>query len=127
MSVVAASSFIYAPLFEHTRPNHKDYPSDTIQYYSAQFAKFIQDPHFVVIVALDTYDLDERSKSIAVIPEDTRPRRFAAGDEVIVGVTVWKLKSDSARVGEFYDSTGKIFTRIPIALSFGVRFGVEYC
>jgi hypothetical protein len=65
----------------------------------------IKNPEMIVLMIVDKYDPDESSATEATIPADngwTPPER---GEEVIVGIAVWKLEPGSRRVEHFQPSS----------------------
>lgn len=64
-------------------------------------AEFIRSPRHIVLVAVDSYDPDESSKTKAIIPEDNGWKPPDAGAEVVVGIGVWQLEASSPRIGQF--------------------------
>ena len=99
IGIVIVSSFRSNPKFAWQRAYHEQFPVDTLAWYSGVVASYLRDPNFVVVVALDKYDPDERSKSIAIIPvEETELKK---GDPVIVGACAWRFEEGSKRKGQF--------------------------
>jgi hypothetical protein len=59
IGLVAAASFYHSPYFHYQRPDHQEFPFDTVASYRAEFAKAILGNDSVVIVAEDTPEKDE--------------------------------------------------------------------
>jgi len=106
IGVVAACGFRYSPVFDWERPYHEKYPEDTLLSYRQEFASVIKSPEHIVLVAFDKYEPDEGKKSKAIIPPNNGAEIPAEGDEVVVGVSCWKLEPGSKRIGKFQNETG---------------------
>jgi hypothetical protein len=101
IAIVATAGFYYSPFFHFTRPNHKFYPEDTLLSYQSQFTSLIGNDEFVVCVAEDEYEPDERGKSEAKFPEEISWVAPKSGEKVIVGVIIVKLAPGSKLKGAF--------------------------
>ncbi|KAH7333268.1 hypothetical protein BKA65DRAFT_553615 [Rhexocercosporidium sp. MPI-PUGE-AT-0058] len=67
----------------------------------------IEDPRMIVAVVVDKYELEESSKTEAIIPADNGWTPLDRGDEVVVGMAVWRLELGSKRIGHFQPSSRK--------------------
>ena len=106
LGIVAAAGFRYSEHFMWERPYHENYPLDTIIHYRHEAVEYIRSPTHVVLVALDLYDPDESNKTKAVIPKDSGWESPAAGEEVVVGLAIWRLEPGSKRRGKFQNNRG---------------------
>lgn len=113
IAVVATAGFYYSPVFGWERPFHKDFPQDTFHSYEAMFAKIIEDPEYIALVAEDLYDVHESSKTKAIIKPDKSYSLPKAGSPVIVGAATWKLEPGSPRKGQFNRSDNVSPTSTP--------------
>jgi hypothetical protein len=112
IGIVATAGFRHSEVFKFERPYHKQYPEDTIASYRREFKRIILDPEYIVLVACDIYDPDERTETSSMIPSP-RARNFQArnGEHVIVGVASWRLEQGSKRKGQFQDPEGMSFPK----------------
>jgi hypothetical protein len=101
IAVVATASFFYSPTFAWERRYHRQYPEDTLKNYEKQFADFIRDPGSIVLVAEDSYQPTEHTKTQATIASNADENAHQEGESVIVGVAAWHLAAGSKRVGQF--------------------------
>ncbi|KAI0187131.1 hypothetical protein EV127DRAFT_437409 [Xylaria flabelliformis] len=103
IATVATSGFYYSPVFAWERPHHHRFPQDTFKSYEKMFADIIRSPDYIAVVAEDSFDPDESTKSEATIaPRNPLPIP-AAGSPIIVGAATWKLEPGSKRRGQFID------------------------
>ncbi len=107
LGIVCTAGFRYSEQFIWERPFHEKYPEDTIVFFRHEVARFIKDPEAIVLVATDRYDPEESAKTEAVIPPDNGWSPPAAGAEVVIGMTVWKLQPGSPRKGRFQPDSSK--------------------
>ncbi|KAJ4220995.1 hypothetical protein NW759_007064 [Fusarium solani] len=101
IGIVAASGFPYSPVFDWERPNHAEFPQDTLLSYRHEFSSVIKSPEHIVLVATDKFDPDEGKKTKAIIPHNSGWPTPKPHDEVVVGVACWKLQPGSDRKGAF--------------------------
>lgn len=101
IAAVATAGFYYSPVFAWERRFHAEFPQDTFQSYEKMFADAITNPQYIVLVATDTYDPTEDSKTEAIIQPDAPGLIAHPGDTVIVGAATWKLQPGSHRIGQF--------------------------
>lgn len=97
--------------FKSERSSHTNHPGDTYRSCAHMFASLITDPQYIVLVVLNTYDQQEWSKAAAYLAPHRHDELFKGldsvgilgivGDQVIVGVVVWKLPPGSPRIGQF--------------------------
>ncbi|KPM41013.1 hypothetical protein AK830_g5516 [Neonectria ditissima] len=109
IGIVATAAFRYSPLFRWERPNHEQYPDDTLLSYRTQFKSAIQSEDFVVLVQEDAYQPSENESTSAVIPTDNGWTPPETGEQVIVGVLSVKLEPNSPRQGQLKNHTGDGF------------------
>ncbi|KAK4203006.1 hypothetical protein QBC40DRAFT_319106 [Triangularia verruculosa] len=107
ISVVATAAFRYSPLFAWERPNHEQYPEDTIASYHTQFLHQIQSDDHVVLVQEDAYMQDENREIASIVPDNTGWTAPKAGDQVIVAVISIKLEPGSTCKGVLKSKNGK--------------------
>jgi hypothetical protein len=100
LGLVASAGFYYSEVRPFTRPRHVEYPGDTILSYQKLFATLIADPNLAIVVASGKYDPEESLKTDAGIPKEAETNA-KAGEQVIVGVVVWKFPDGSPRKGQF--------------------------
>ncbi len=106
LGIVCVAGFIYAEPFQWERPYHAQHPLSTILFFRRDVEEFVQSPRHVVLVALDKYEPDELSKTKAVIPESHGWVPPAPGDEVVVGLAIWRLEDGSKRLGQLWNNKG---------------------
>lgn len=106
LGIVCTASFRYSEQFDWERTHHEQFPQSTIVWYRHSMAEFIRSPRHIVLVAVDSYDPDESSKTKAIIPEDNGWKPPDAGAEVVVGIGVWQLEASSPRIGQFQNDDG---------------------
>ena len=61
MSIVVTAAFFYSPIFQWSRPHHKQHPEDTLLAYKTLIQKQMQAQESVVLVVEDSYQPNERS------------------------------------------------------------------
>jgi hypothetical protein len=93
ISLVAAAAFFSSPTFRFQRPHYKDFPSDTVASYFAEYRKTIEDATCVVLVAEDILEEDEDEQVYKAL-------RYTYNVDVpnkkgIVGVCSFRLKPGS--------------------------------
>jgi hypothetical protein len=104
IGLVAAASFYHSPPFHYQRPDHQEFPFDTVASYRVEFAKAIFGNDSVVIVAEDTPEKDEIDHVYHELKEVYRsdPRAAISNpSKIIVGVCSLKLQANSTRSGQF--------------------------
>ncbi|KAL6355717.1 hypothetical protein LRP88_11322 [Fusarium phalaenopsidis] len=101
IGIVAASGFPYSPVFDWERPNHAEFPQDTLLSYRHEFSSVIKSPEHIVLVATDKFDPNEGKNTKAIIPPNSGWLTPKPHDEVVVGVACWKLQPGSDRKGSF--------------------------
>ncbi|RSL50149.1 hypothetical protein CEP54_012078 [Fusarium duplospermum] len=97
---VGLQSFRYSPVFDWEHPKHAKFPQDILLSYRQEFSS-IKSLERIVLVATDKVDPNEGEKTSAIIPLDNSwvAPKPDDGDEVVVGVTYWKLQPGSDRKG----------------------------
>jgi hypothetical protein len=103
IAVVATAGLYYSCNFAWERPYHTCYPEDTLKSFEKKFADFIRDPEYITLVIEDSYKVNERERTDAVIAAGAEDLQYSSGDQVVVGVVTWKLEPGSARRGQFLD------------------------
>jgi len=103
LSAVATAGFFYSPAFTWERRHHAQYPEDTAKSYAKRLADIIRDPERILVVAEDSYQPDENTKTGATIISDAEERSHKLGEKVIVGFSAWGLPPGSKSSGKFMD------------------------
>jgi len=93
LGIVCTASFRYSEQFDWERTHHEQFPQSTMVWYRHSMADFICSPRHIVLVAVDSYEPDESSKTKAIIPADNGWKPPEAGSEVVVGIGVWRLET----------------------------------
>lgn len=106
MAIVSTAGFFYSEQFRFERPHHADYASDTLAFFQHENAGFLKDPKCVFLVVTDKYRPNESDQTEATIPQDNGWEAPAAGEDVIVGLAIWRLEPGSKRIGQFQNDTG---------------------
>ncbi|KAH6989584.1 hypothetical protein BKA56DRAFT_728041 [Ilyonectria sp. MPI-CAGE-AT-0026] len=106
IGIVATAAFRYSPLFRWERPNHDQYPDDTLLSYRTQLKTAIQSDDFIVLVQESAYQPNESERTEAIIPANNGWTPPDAGQQVIVGVLSVKLEPDSPRKGQLKNHKG---------------------
>ncbi|KAJ9165686.1 hypothetical protein NKR19_g210 [Coniochaeta hoffmannii] len=101
LGIVCTASFRYSEQFDWERTHHEQFPQSTMVWYRHSMADFICSPRHIVLVAVDSYEPDESSKTKAIIPADNGWKPPEAGSEVVVGIGVWRLETLSRCIGRF--------------------------
>ena len=110
LATVAIAGCAHSTVLQSERPYHTDYPEDTYRSCTRMFANFITNPQYIVLVVPDTYNQQEWIKTASYpMPYDHELIKKLGpvgtlgivGDQVIVGVAVWKLPPRSPRTGQF--------------------------
>ncbi len=112
ISLVAAASFFYSPIFQYTRPHCDAYPlhafpMDTMATERSKFQEAILDPMRVVLVVEAAFDPDESirvscglRREYPKLDDDHYPKK-PAGQTGIVGVASFCFPQGCKWVGEF--------------------------
>lgn len=103
---VATAGFHSSPVFHYERPNHAEFPEDTVLSYCHEFLHLIKSHEYIVLVATDKFDPNEGEKTEAIIPANDAWPIPKPDDEVVVGVACWKLSPESERKGSFQNDNG---------------------
>ncbi|OAG00341.1 uncharacterized protein CC84DRAFT_1180372 [Paraphaeosphaeria sporulosa] len=69
LGLLYVASFHYSPNAKWARPYYPQYPEDMLAQYTAWSIQYLEDPQFIVLVAIDAFDPSERSKTDAHFPE----------------------------------------------------------
>ncbi|KAF7555585.1 hypothetical protein G7Z17_g2075 [Cylindrodendrum hubeiense] len=104
LGVVSTAGFCYSEDAIWDRPHHKKYPQSTINSFWWDMNDFFKCDEIIVVAAVDRYDPGESSKIWASIPVDNGWTPPSPGDEVVVGVGVWKLAPSSTLLNTFQNS-----------------------
>ena len=108
IGTIATCGFFGGPVCAWYRPFIAQYPGDTLESYCQEFAEYMKSPRHAVLVAIDSYDALESTKSKLKLPIDEKDVIPVAGEEVIVGVAVWALEEGSQRIGDFQHINGNL-------------------
>jgi hypothetical protein len=103
LCIVAAAGFFFSPTFVWERRYHHQYPEDTPKSYAHRFADIIRDPAGIFVVAEDSYQPDENTKTGAIILPTSSTREPQPGESVIVGFVAWSLPHGVKQYGNFID------------------------
>jgi len=110
---VATAGLFYSPAFTWERKYHDKYPGDTLKAYEKWLAMAIRDPECIVLVAEDSYQPDENTKTGATIVSNSEVNP-QPGNQVVVGFTVWHLPSGAKSIGRFMDAEDLAFDEKPV-------------
>lgn len=102
---VAAAGFFHSTFFPYARPFYRDFPSDTVASYRAEYREGILNPTKVVLVAVDDYKENEVDFVYEAL-KSIYPKRWGKSEldedeKVIVGVISMSLELDPLRHGQF--------------------------
>ena len=112
LGIVCTAGFWYSEHFHWVRPYHAQYPLDTITFFQHEVAGLLENPEFIVLAAVDAYDPQESEKTEATIPAGHGWQIPEAGEEVVVGLAVWKLEPNSKRYGQYRNDTGSLMNSV---------------
>ncbi|MCJ1287248.1 hypothetical protein MMC26_006596 [Xylographa opegraphella] len=101
ISIIATCGFFGGPVCAYYRPFITQYPEDTLASYFQIFSAYMKSPRHVVLVAVDSYDALESTKSELKFPVYDEEVVPVVGEQVIVGVAVWALEESSQRIRDF--------------------------
>ncbi|MCJ1436450.1 hypothetical protein MMC27_005829 [Xylographa pallens] len=113
IGAIATCGFFGGPVCAWYRPFIAQYPMDTLESYCQEFSDYMKSPRHAVLVAVDSYDALESTKSKLNLPVYEEDVILAAGEEVIVGVAVWALEEGSQRIGDFQHVNEDAWPMIP--------------
>jgi hypothetical protein len=105
IGALLVASFYYSPITTYARPYHAQYPQDTLAWYTNQARKYILDPRYVVLVAIDQFDPLEGKKTGAKGLEDVPNGEDAEGN-VAVAAGVWDVGTE--RGGAWRNGEGRV-------------------
>ncbi|KAK7181402.1 hypothetical protein DPSP01_008718 [Paraphaeosphaeria sporulosa] len=100
LGLLYVASFHYSPNAKWARPYYPQYPEDMLAQYTAWSIQYLEDPQFIVLVAIDAFDPSERSKTDAHFPEGVTTglgEDVKEGDQVPVATLVLKVGTERGR------------------------------
>ena len=110
LGVVCTAGFRYSERFIWERTAHHQHLQRTITWFRQEVSELNKKPEFIVLVAFDSYDPDESSKTDAIIPANNGWTPPKAGTPVAVGLGVWRLQPSSPLIGKYQNEIGMLVT-----------------
>jgi len=104
IGIVEAAAFRHSSLLQWHRPYYSDYPQDLYLNEKVHIKAAMQDDRAIVLVAEDSYKINENELAEAFIPSDNGWKAPVEGAKVIVGVLWIELAQDTRRNGQFSTS-----------------------